>query len=451
LFRNQRWDLVSKRGLYYVISGLMLAIGMAALLYKGLNLGIDFTGGSKVGVVTVQHIGGKDREDALSKAIEANLDAASISGYSVRILPGVEGGLRDGIEVSTPKREDIAAAAPAPKPVEPAALVAPATPPAAGTPATATTPPATDAPATTPPATTPEPAVAAVPAPTEGKTVEAGSLSAHSAAVLKAMEDAAKAQNIELTRNTDGKTVVNSENVSGIIQDQLITNSVLALVFGSLLIMGWIWIRYNIGGLGLRYSVSGILALLHDLATLIGIFALSKVFFGDQGLVVNSPFIAALLTVLGYSIHDTIIIFDRIRENMRLRKGRTFAETVNISLLETLARSVNTILTVVLTLVALLLLGGPSLRDFVAAMLIGVMIGGYSSIFVASQLLVSWSKGRDREMPAFDGTIAMDAPVPAMAAAGPAAIESAGAGSTDSAMTAIQRAKLAGKTSKRKR
>ena len=165
-----------------------------------------------------------------------------------------------------------------------------------------------------------------------------------------------------------------------------------------------------------------------------------------------------MLTILGYSIHDTIIIYDRIRENIRLRKGRTFAETVNISLLETLARSVNTVLTVIFTLLALFFFGGPTLRDFVAALLIGIIVGTYSSIFLASQLLVTWSKGKEKLMPsdpeyATPGIVTINDGVPAPAT-GAAIIDTVVKGQTTTTPTAsreaIQRARQAGKTSKRR-
>jgi len=184
------------------------------------------------------------------------------------------------------------------------------------------------------------------------------------------------------------------EVVTGTIRGEMVNHAILAVVIGSLLIMCWIWFRYNIAGAGLRYSVAGIIALLQDLVLLIGFFAI----FYNQ-FQINAPFIAALLTVLGFSIHDTIIIFDRIRENLRIMKGRTFAETVNISILETLARSVNTVLTLLLPLIALLIFGGSTIRDFIVAMLAGVVAGAFSSIFIASQLLVSWAKPEQKIMP----------------------------------------------------
>jgi len=111
---------------------------------------------------------------------------------------------------------------------------------------------------------------------------------------------------------------------------------------------------------------------------------------------VNSPFVAVLLTVVGFSVHDTVVIFDRIRENLKLRKGATFAETTNISLLETMARSVNTVLTVLFTVFALYFLGGHTLRDFALGLIIGMTSGAYSSIFNASQILVVWKKREER-------------------------------------------------------
>jgi preprotein translocase subunit SecF len=106
---------------------------------------------------------------------------------------------------------------------------------------------------------------------------------------------------------------------------------------------------------------------------------------------INTPFVAAILTVIGYSVHDTIVVFDRIRENLP-RSNEDFEGTVNTSLNQTLVRSINTSLTVILTLVAVLVFGGESIRPFALALTIGIAIGTYSSIFVASPLLVVWEK-----------------------------------------------------------
>jgi len=122
----------------------------------------------------------------------------------------------------------------------------------------------------------------------------------------------------------------------------------------------------------------------------VGLFSIFGKVFGTE---VNTMFITGLLTVIGFSTHDTIVVFDRIRENVTRNPGVGFAEVVNASLTETLARSINTSMTVVVTLVALLLLGGVTIQSFLVVLLIGVISGTYSSIFVASQILVSWEEG----------------------------------------------------------
>ena len=176
---------------------------------------------------------------------------------------------------------------------------------------------------------------------------------------------------------------VSREVVGAAVSKDLITKGIAAAILGSLFILIWITIRYEF-----KYAVCAIIALIHDVITLLGAFVI--VYRLGLGGEVNSNFIAAVLTVLGYSVHDTVVIFDRIRENVKLRKRPTFPEIVNVSLLETMARSVNTVLTLELTLLALFFLGGPTLRDFSLAMLVGVTIGAYSSIFNASQILVGW-------------------------------------------------------------
>lgn len=139
---------------------------------------------------------------------------------------------------------------------------------------------------------------------------------------------------------------------------------------------------------------ASIVALLHDALFVLGIFSLLGHFFQVE---IDALFVTAILTVIGFSVHDTIVVFDRIRENLRREKG-SFEEIVNHSILETLARSINTSLTVILTLLALLLFGGQSIRYFVLALLIGVASGTYSSIFNASPLLVTWYDYRQKQL-----------------------------------------------------
>jgi len=139
-----------------------------------------------------------------------------------------------------------------------------------------------------------------------------------------------------------------------------------------------------------KYGIGAIIALVHDVMITVGIFAILGHFWGIE---VDSSFIAALLTILGFSVHDTIVVYDRTRENLlRSGSGEKFDETVNRSLNETMARSINTSLTVIITLLAIFLLGGASIKNFTLALLIGITFGTYSSIFVASALIVDWWK-----------------------------------------------------------
>lgn len=136
-----------------------------------------------------------------------------------------------------------------------------------------------------------------------------------------------------------------------------------------------------------RYGIAAITAMLHDVAVVIGVEAILSHFLGWE---VDSLFLTALLTVIGFSVHDTIVVFDRIRENRRLFRRLDFESLVNKSIVQTMARSINTQLTVMLTLLALLIFGGVTTRHFITIMLVGVFSGTYSSIFNASPILVVW-------------------------------------------------------------
>ena len=139
-----------------------------------------------------------------------------------------------------------------------------------------------------------------------------------------------------------------------------------------------------------KYGVGAVVALVHDVLITVGIFAVLGHFLNIE---VDSAFIAALLTILGFSVHDTIVVYDRTRENLlKSGSGEKFDETVNRSLNETMARSINTSLTVLVTLLSIFIFGGQSIKTFTLALLIGITFGTYSSIFVASALIVDWWK-----------------------------------------------------------
>ena len=170
--------------------------------------------------------------------------------------------------------------------------------------------------------------------------------------------------------------------VGPLIGSELVRSSIILIAVGELFLLGYLWLRF-----GFRFGTAAIVALLHDVIVVVGIFAMLGYFFGVE---FDALFVTALLTVIGFSVHDTIVVFDRIRENRIRHAGEPFGAIVNHSILQTIGRSISTSLTVVVTLTALLLLGPPTIRTFTLALLIGIVSGTYSSIFNASQLLVAW-------------------------------------------------------------
>lgn len=193
----------------------------------------------------------------------------------------------------------------------------------------------------------------------------------------------------ELEKTFGPVTVLSFDTVSPIVAAEIVRNSALAVVVASGFIMLYIWWAFRRVPNPFRYGVSAIVALLHDVVLVLGVFSIIGVLFGIE---LDSMFITAVLTVIGFSVHDTIVVFDRIRENLRREAGQSFADVVNHSLLQTMARSLNTSLTVILTLIALLVFGGVTIRNFVLALLVGISTGTYSSIFIASMLLVMWER-----------------------------------------------------------
>ena len=168
------------------------------------------------------------------------------------------------------------------------------------------------------------------------------------------------------------------------VGQELINNAILALIIGCVLIMLYILIRFG----RWQMSLAGIIALVHDVFITLGVTAILR-------LEVSDSFIAVILTIIGYSINDTIIVFDRIRENFRAYGDNVpFGQLCNLSVSQTVVRSINTVVTVIIMICALLVLGGENVRDFLIAMLVGMISGGYSSIFVATPVMLWLSKGK---------------------------------------------------------
>jgi len=184
----------------------------------------------------------------------------------------------------------------------------------------------------------------------------------------------------EALRNEYPSTeMLRSESVGAVIGHELRTKALLALLIASVAIVLYISVRFEF-----RFAIVSIITLLHDVLITLGIFAI-------LGREVNTPFVAALLTIIGYSINDTIVIFDRIRENMKMMHKTSFKELANQAVIDTLPRSINTSLTTLITILAIYLFGGASIKVFMLALFIGMFAGTYSSIFVASPLRVTWT------------------------------------------------------------
>jgi len=178
--------------------------------------------------------------------------------------------------------------------------------------------------------------------------------------------------------------------VGSSVAENTIRNSVIAVFIASLFVMLYIVYAFRNVEQAYLYAIAAIITLIHDVFVVMGLFILISLFVGS---VVNSIFIVGILTVIGYSVNDTIVIFDRIRENLIINKSTEFINVVNMSVRESVTRSLGTSVTTSIVILSMLLFGGQSLRDFLIVLLLGVIIGTYSSIFVASNLLLTWRYG----------------------------------------------------------
>jgi SecD/SecF fusion protein len=283
-------DFMRRRYLWFGISGAILLVGAVALGVKGLNLGIDFKGGTQLTFKTpVAHTTGDVRQ-VMEK-----------QGFGDAVIQG-RGNARNRDQYSSFQIRTKALSGP--------------------------------------------------------KLTQ----------VTRALEDSLQTQ-------APGATTVSSS-----FGRQIARSAIIAIIVSLLLVVLYISIRFD-----LKFAGPVIVAMLHDVLICIGIYAL-------VGREVTSPTVAAILTVLGYSIYDTIIIFDRIRENIPLMRRSSFATIANVSLWETIRRSLATSFITLLPVVALFLFGGATLKDFAFALIVGILSGAYSSIFIAAPLLTMWKE-----------------------------------------------------------
>ena len=201
--------------------------------------------------------------------------------------------------------------------------------------------------------------------------------------------------NLESRLSHDGVTVLSFDLVSPIVAAETVVNAFYAILAAAVGVFLYVWWAFRNMPSPFRYGAAAIIALLHDTAVVVGVFAILGVLLDVE---VNTMFLIALLTVIGYSVNDTIVVFDRLRENVVNYPNRTLKVNANVSVSQSLSRSLNTSLTLLFTLLALLLFGGPTIRNFLWVLLIGVVVGTYSSVAIATPALMVWEEGDIRRI-----------------------------------------------------
>ena len=202
---------------------------------------------------------------------------------------------------------------------------------------------------------------------------------------FKNLDTNADMSSIELIRSSLGNDVIiqRTEIVGPKVSSELIQKGIIAIIIAVFLMLFYIWIRFE-----WQFSIGAVTALIHDVMITMGIFSFLQIEF-------NLSIIAALLTIIGYSMNDTVVVYDRIRENLRKYKQMNIFDLINQSLNETMSRTLLTSVTTLLALFSLYFLGGEVLKGFTLAMIIGVFIGTYSSVFIASQIILYLNVKRD--------------------------------------------------------
>jgi len=202
----------------------------------------------------------------------------------------------------------------------------------------------------------------------------------------------------DIKGENNGKEIkeIKFETIGPTVSKDITAKAYISIALASLMIIfyvAWSFRKVSNPVASWKYGVCAILALLHDVFFTVGAFSVLGILFNIE---VDSLFVTALLTILSFSVHDTIVIFDRIRENLRISERENFEEIVNDSMTEMIARSINTSLVIIFVILAMFLLGGETIRYFVLALLLGMVVGTYSSIFIASPLLVTWKNWDDK-------------------------------------------------------
>jgi preprotein translocase subunit SecF len=382
-------DLVSKRFLYLGFSLLIIIPGLIAIFMGGLKAGIDFTGGTRWEVRPTQEFA-KSTERFASFLNEQGYAGSLVKAGTLSLLSGgqaitdtTQGGV-DTIIMDLPGQLSAEDKATLEDKLVTAKMVS-------GHQVTETISPITNTNSLTP-TVAPSGAVTGTQTVTGTQAVGAGGTVTGTQAVgaTGTVTGTAVVQGQTVTRNRiDQASEVDFRSVGPTVGQELVGRAFWAIMIASAAILLYLTVVFRRVPNAFRYGVCAIIALLHDVLVVVGIFAILGLLFDVE---IDALFITALLTVIGFSVHDTIVVFDRTRENITKRRFERFEDVVNYSLVQTLARSINTSITVLLTLFALYLFGGGSIHNFVLALLIGILSGTFSSIFTASMLLVVWEK-----------------------------------------------------------
>jgi preprotein translocase SecF subunit len=386
------FDVIGKRNWFFLFSGLIVVPGLIFILLTpltngkvGLQFSVDYTGG------TVWQIQFKNPSISLDE-VKSVLVANGVKDAEVSIDTA------NMVQIRT--KDSNLLPAPTPQPtVNPSAAASAIA--SAGASASASAAASASASA----AASAAASAGISPSPTASVTpVPSPSASATPAVALNSVGQNGKACQLNLPQTGTLATVAKAlqadsklgpiactglqSRVGAIVSSELISQAIQLILFGSFGILVWLWIRFG----SIKFGATALVALLHDVIVVVGTFAILGTLFGVQ---IDALFVTAMLTVIGFSVHDTIVVYDRIRENKTRHAGEPFDQIVNHSILQTFGRSINTSLTVVVTLSALLFFAGASIHYFVLALLIGIISGTYSSIFNASPLLVVWQLWED--------------------------------------------------------
>jgi preprotein translocase subunit SecF len=405
-------DIIGKRRWYFAFS---LAITIPGLIFillgpitggkVGLQFAIDFTGGTvwtirfEDSAVTPQQV----VDVFAAQGIEANVTQTGDGFMDIRTKEAALAApaptpapLASSSPAASGSPEASASAGASESPSAPASAAAASPSGSASASASPSAAPSASATPSASPSPAPSASASASPAASAGAV---GASPAPSGSTGGALPSAGKLGDIRRALEAELGPIAEQRSLSSVgavVSSDLITQALMLILIGSAGIMTWITYRFR----DFKMGVTALIALLHDVLVVVGIFAILGTF---TGLLIDSLFVTAMLTVIGFSVHDTIVVFDRIRENRSRHLGEPFERVVNYSILQTLGRSLTTSFTVIITLLALLLFAGEAIGTFVLALLLGITSGTYSSIFNASPLLVVWHQWEDRRRAAAVG------------------------------------------------